>query len=421
MRRTFHNTKVSVKLRKSCYANEWYLVVESYPVYEKANGKPKRIRENINRVVTTPLWDKSKTTRGGAGGKVAYMPKRDVNGVIQCKSAVDQRACLYADKIREARQREYDNAALYTDMEAAQAEQNERSKCNFIEYVKYVSEKRHGNGSKSIIINWKRVYELLKLFAKGDSILFSEIDLRLIEEFKQWIITAPQGGGKSGTISQNTAATYFSIFKAALHQAFIDGYLTIDMAAKSKNIQEQESRREFLTTEELNTLASTPCDNPTIKRAALFSALTGLRHCDIQKLKWSEVQKINNTYRLNFTQKKTKGVEYMPMSEQAYKLCGERKDPHLLVFAGLPAPAWISKPLKRWIEAAGITRKITFHCFRHTYATLQLAHGTDIYTVSKMLGHTNVKTTQIYAKVIDEKKEKAANAIQINLNENELE
>ena len=61
------------------------------------------------------------------------------------------------------------------------------------------------------------------------------------------------------------------------------------------------------------------------------------------------------------------------------------------------------------------------HCFRHTYATLQLAHGTDIYTVSKMLGHTNVKTTQIYAKVIDEKKEKAANAIQIDLDEKEFE
>lgn len=109
------------------------------------------------------------------------------------------------------------------------------------------------------------------------------------------------------------------------------------------------------------------------------------------------------------------------MSEQAYKLCGERKDPNLLVFAGLPAPSWISKPLKRWIVAAGITRKITFHCFRHTYATLQLAHGTDIYTVSKMLGHTNVKTTQIYAKVIDKKKEKAANAIQIDLDEKEFD
>ena len=61
------------------------------------------------------------------------------------------------------------------------------------------------------------------------------------------------------------------------------------------------------------------------------------------------------------------------------------------------------------------------HHIRHTYATLQLAHGTDIYTVSKMLGHTNVKTTQIYAKVIDEKKEKAANAIQIDLDEKEFD
>ena len=101
MKRTFHNTKVSVKLRKSNRADEWYLVVESYPVYEKFSDKPKRIRENINRVITTPLWDKSKTTRGGADGKETYMPKRDVNGVIQCKAAVDQRACLYADVRRD--------------------------------------------------------------------------------------------------------------------------------------------------------------------------------------------------------------------------------------------------------------------------------------------------------------------------------
>ena len=102
-------------------------------------------------------------------------------------------------------------------------------------------------------------------------------------------MNAPQGGTKRGTISQNTAATYFSIFKAGLKQAFIDGYLTIDISAKVKGIQERESRREYLTVEELNRLAQTPCD-PLLKRAALFSALTGIRHCDIQKLKWSEVE-----------------------------------------------------------------------------------------------------------------------------------
>ena len=161
----------------------------------------------------------------------------------------------------------------------------------------------------------------------------------------------------------------------------------------------------------------TPCDD-ILKRAALFSALTGMRHSDIQKLKWSEVEEYNGGYRLNFTQQKTKGVEYMPISPQAYKLCGERKnDGELLVFAGLPDPSWISKPLERWVKASGITKHITFHCFRHTYATLQLANGTDIYTVSKMLGHTNVKTTQIYAKVIDKKKDEATEAFKLDIDE----
>ena len=90
------------------------------------------------------------------------------------------------------------------------------------------------------------------------------------------------------------------------------------------------------------------------------------------------------------------------------------------MFAGLPDPSWISKPLERWVKASGITKHITFHCFRHTYATLQLANGTDIYTVSKMLGHTNVKTSQIYAKVIDKKKHEATEALKLDIDESRL-
>lgn len=65
--------------------------------------------------------------------------------------------------------------------------------------------------------------------------------------------------------------------------------------------------------------------------------------------------------------------------------------------------------IKRWIAAAGIKKPIS----PHSYATLQFASGTDIYTVSKMLGHTKVKTTQIYVKVVDEKQSKAAQAIKL--------
>lgn len=75
---------------------------------------------------------------------------------------------------------------------------------------------------------------------------------------------------------------YLNRCKAALKQAFVDGYLTTDLSAKIKGIQEQESRREYLTVEELNTLVATPCERDVLKRAALFSARTGLRHCDIQ-------------------------------------------------------------------------------------------------------------------------------------------
>lgn len=410
MKKKFKHTIVAVKLRKSELRNEWYLLVEAYPVFEKENKKPKRLREYVNRVVTTPVWDKSKPTRGG------YKPKRDANGIIVCKSQKDQEACLYADKIRQIRQKEYDTSELYSEQDAAMAELQEKSNMNFIDYVNKMRVERHKNSSSSIQINWKRMVDLMKLFSKDGSIPFGRIDTKLINEFKDYLLTAPQGGGKKGTLSQNSASTYFAIFKAALKQAFVDGYLTIDLSAKAKGIASEESRREFLTIAELNKLAVTPCDTPIIKRAALFAALTGLRHCDIQKLTWGEIQLLDNQYRLNFTQQKTKGVEYQPISDQAYKLCGAPGDNDRLVFEDLPDPSWISRPLKRWIEAAGITRRITFHCFRHTFATLQIAGGTDLYTVSKMLGHTNIKTTQVYAKVVDKLKNEAANVIELDLN-----
>lgn len=414
MKKKLAKTKCTVKLRKSEYHNEWYLILESYPVFN-GTDKPQRIIEALNRTITSPVWDKTRTARTSADGAKTFKPKRDVNGIIQCKSTIDQEACVFADGVRSIRQKEYDNADLYTEKEAELAVQNQRQQIDFIEYFLKVSKDRHRNSSKSIIVNWNRVWELLKLFTNNQPLPFSQINLSKAEEIRRFMLTAPCGGNKKGTVSHNTAATYYSIFKAGLKQAFIDGYLTVDISAKIKGIQDQESRREHLSVEELNILAETPCDRPILKRAALFSALTGVRHCDIQKLKWKEIQVVGEQVRLNFTQQKTKGVEYMPISEQAYELCGEPGKPEQLVFEDLPDPSWISGPLKRWIKSAGITRNITFHCFRHTYATLQLAGGTDIYTVSKMLGHTNVKTTQIYAKVVDEKKQKATKAIKINI------
>lgn len=404
MKKALVCTRVSVKLRKFEYRDEWYLYVESYPVFQSGKDTPQRVREYLNRTIMTPVWDKSRNARTNADGKTTYKLKRDLNGVIQCKSQLDQES-FYADKVKSLRQKGYDNAALYADTNAEQTKQLERFRSNFIEYFDRVQRTRHAHSSDSIIVNWRQIHELLKIFAKSDNILFSQIDLKMVEAFRHFLINAQQGSTKRGIISQNTPVTYFSIFKAGLKQAFIDGYLTIDISAKIRGIQERKSRREYFTVEELNRLAKTPC-NPLLKHAALFSALTGICHCDIQKLKWSEVEMFNGGYWLNFTQQKTKEVEYMPISEQAYNLCEKQKEGELLAFAGLPTPSWINRPIKKWVEATGISKHITFHMSRYSYATLQLARGTEIYTVSKMLGHTNVRTTQVYAKVVDEERRK---------------
>ena len=413
MKTPMKRTVFKVILRKSEYKEQWSLIIESFPVFVPGREKPMRKHEPLGRFVTTPIWDKNSSGRTLADGKAYYRPKRDVNGIIQCRSTIDQEACIFADKVRDIRQHEYDNQSLYTETEAEQAAQNERSKCDFIKYFEDLRDKRHQNSSKSIRVNWDREVKLMKMFTEGKPMIFSTIDMNLLEDYKNFLINAPQGGSKKGTITRNTASTYFSIFKAGLHQAFIDGYLTVDIAAKAKNIAYSDKQREYLTIDELNTLAATPCDRPIMKRASLFSALTGMRHSDIQKLKWKEIIKDGEHYRILFTQQKTKGVLYMPISDQAYQLCGERGEPDRLVFEDLQDPSWINKPLERWIKAAGITKHITFHCFCHTYATLRLTNGTDIYTVSKMLGHTKVTTTQIYAKIVDEKKEQAADTIVI--------
>ena len=360
MKKPLAHTKVTVKLRKSQYKEEWYLIVEAYPVV-KAGNKVERIVESVNRIITTPIWDKSSSTRSSG-----FKPKRDINGIIMCRSTLDQESCIYADNVRKLRQHEYDNQSLYTDKESEIAAQNERSEQDFIAYFKKITYSRHPNSSEAIIVNWNRVGVLLGIFSEGKPIPFSTISVKWMEEFKMFLLRAPQGGAKKGPISQNTASTYFSILKAGLKQAFVDEYLTVDISEKVKNIPTKESRREVLTIEEVNKLADTPCSNNILRRASFFSILTGLRHCDIQSLKWGQLVRHNDSWRINFDQVKTDGVEYMPISDQAYELCGERRDPDRLVFEGLMDPSWINRPVKKWIEAAGITKHITFHCFSHS-------------------------------------------------------
>lgn len=285
-------------------------------------------------------------------------------------------------------------------------------KADFVKYFEELKEKRFE--SQGNYDNWDAVQKHLEAFAPN-GITFESLGVKKVEEFKSYLDKGAKTKSETG-LSQNSKYTYFNKFKAALKQAHKEGYVPENYAEKVTGFKQGEPQREFLTLEELQAVAKEECDIPVIKTAFLFSALTGLRWSDVNKLTWSEVQHSKEMgHYVRFRQKKTKGAETLPISDQAVSLLGEREDPEERVFKGLKYSAWHNLKLQQWVMRAGISKTITFHCARHTYATLQLTMGTDIYTVSKLLGHRELKTTQIYAKVIDEKKKEAANKIKLDL------
>lgn len=316
-----------------------------------------------------------------------------------------------AEQIRQKRENYLNKPEIYTGYEKEQLKIKEQGEQNFVTYFKSLADKRKASNHD----NWVSAYNYLETFTKGN-LKFADLNEKFCNEFKEYLLTTKSNKSNKVTLAQNSAVSYFNKLKATLKQAYKDGYLHSDLNGKIQPVKQAETQRNFLTIEELNSLVKTECNNPLLKRAALFSALTGLRFSDIKNLVWGELEYIEgNGYFIQFKQQKTKGVEMMPISEQAYSLLGERKEPTDNVFEGLTYSAYENKHLYQWIGAAGITKNITFHCFRHTFATLQLSKGTDIYTVSKMLGHRELKTTQIYAKIIDQTKREAADKIKLDM------
>ncbi|GET28780.1 site-specific integrase [Prolixibacter sp. SD074] len=321
-----------------------------------------------------------------------------------------------AESIRQKRENLLNKPEIYSQYEKEQLRIKELGEQCFVAYFRKLADKRQNSNHD----NWVSALNYLEAYTGGTK-KFSDLNERFFNDFKEYLLDAKSKRSKKVRISKNTAVSYFNKIKAALKQAFHDGILQTDLNSKIQPIKAAETRREFLTLEELNRLVKTPCNDDLLKRAALFSALTGLRFSDIQKMIWGELEYIEGQgYFLNFDQKKTKGVEVLPISEQAYNLTEGTTNPKDMpqdekVFDGLKYSAYQNKHLFQWIGAAGITKDITFHCFRHTYATLQLSNGTDIYTVSKMLGHKDLKTTQIYAKIVDQAKRDAANKIKLDL------
>ncbi len=317
------------------------------------------------------------------------------------------------EAIRQKRENELNKPEIYNEYEKEQLRKKELGEADFIAYFRRVAGKRKGSNHS----NWMSALTYLENFTDG-KVKFADVNVNFLEDFKDYLLTTQsvKSTKKKETLSHNSAVSYFNKVKATLKQAFKEGVMPTDLSGRVESIKVEETRREYLTLEELNKLAQAECVDGTLKRATLFSALTGLRFSDIEKLTWGEIEHVEGQgYYIKFQQQKTKGIETLPISEQAYDLLREPQQPASKIFEGLKSASYHKKALNEWLAAASITKHITFHCFRHTYATLQLLNGTDIFTVSKMLGHRELKTTQVYTHIVDEAKREATDKIKLDL------
>lgn len=217
--------------------------------------------------------------------------------------------------------------------------------------------------------------------------------------------------GERPTISPKTARNYFVCFKMAIQQAVNRGEIKENPMSRQDVIPEPEGHRDFLTAEELKAMIATPCRNKLSQAAFLFACYCGLRWSDIETLEWQHLTFAKNgTATLNKTQVKTRRDVTVCIPKTALALLDRpaKPEPGERVFKDLPSYQATERTITRWAARAGIDKHVTFHTSRHTFATLMITQGADIYTTSKVLGHTNVKTTQIYADLVDEKRREAA-------------
>ena len=283
-------------------------------------------------------------------------------------------------------------------MNGVQKKDNDGLRTPFLAYYRSMVEERHGNeDSQGNWGNWRSCLRYLEVYC-NENTTFADITPKWVQGFKTYLDNVEKDTHKTGIkasrrefngLSQNSKVSYFNKLKACLNQAFKEHIIDFNPADSVKGFKPEESERQYLTMEEVKRLAATDCKYPQLKRAFLFGCFTGLRKSDIMKLTWEEVRKFGNYTRLVFKQKKTGGQEYLDIPDVALPYLGERGNAKStdLVFPLFRYSAETSLELRRWAMAAKIEKDFTFHCSRHTFAVLLLNSGTDIYTVSKLLGH----------------------------------
>ena len=301
-------------------------------------------------------------------------------------------------------QRRLDAAATQNGLPAPS-----RLKADFITYCRKLGESKTNENTRRI---WKKAINHLARFAGNGGITFAGVNDTLLENFKDYLLAR---------FSQNTAGTYLSKIKAACRKAAKEQILTSHVGIYV-TIKKQKTLPKYLTFEEIQQLQATPIMNQAVRDGFLFSCFSGLRYSDVKALTWDQVRFEDAQAFLWFSQQKTGEAEALPLSKQAIEILNAQKDSkpspgirrkfeNNVIFKMPSTSQSVNDALGRWAKRAGIAKKVTFHCGRHSFATMALTYGADLYTTSKLLGHASISTTEIYAEVIDKTRREAVNML----------
>lgn len=248
----------------------------------------------------------------------------------------------------------------------------------------------------------------------GENITFAQIDVEYIKGFISYLKTAKNKATKKNpaTIAQNTQHKLFNRLSYILNIAKSEEIIPnnpVDKIRKEDKPKATEGNREYLTIDEIKKLINTKCKNEQLKAAFLFCSLTGLRFGNARKIKWEDFRIDNKgQIELKFRLNKSYRPMYLQISKEALKWLPDRNNAKNedLVYS-LPRNDHTNVIIRQWTKDAKIKKQVTFHCSRHTAATLDLSLGVPLEVVSKLLGHTKISTTQIYAKIVDEARREA--------------
>ncbi len=305
-------------------------------------------------------------------------------------------------------------------------DRNRTRKLSFLTYCEDMAAEYEANGQTSCAVLMRSAVKRMTAY-KGKNITFNHIDKEFLIGFIEYLNSDIRDFDKESKdkkrkpkpLSEVYKEALFARIMVALNKAERDGIIVKnpgkDIDRKLKPHAEQKSRC-YLTLDEIQKIIDTEYkpDND-IKPAFLFCCFSGLRYSDVQKLTWGEITVSLEGYaQIETNMQKTGKDITIPLSDNALKWLPERTDQTSAsrIFYKLPDQVTNADVrLRTIIKKAGITKHVTFHVARHTFATLTLTYGADLYTVSKLLGHSNIRTTQIYAKIVDESKRKAVNLI----------